>query len=599
MAKASADPWCWFGRVPSLWQQICRPVRTGALTLCLLLTWAARAQQERMAQTPQELAAAIAASGPGDTVVMANGAWTDVVISFFAEGVEGDTITLRAETPGQVVLDGRSRLRIGGRYLKVDGLWFKGGALTSGHVIEFRRSSSRLAHHSRLTNCAVTDYNPPSRATQYKWVSVYGTHNRVDHCHFSGKEHDGATVVVWLRDPPDDGPVRHRLDRNHFGHRPELGKNGGESLRIGTSSRSMQDAVVTVEHNLFEECDGEIEIISNKSGSNTFRHNTFRRSSGVLTLRHGNDASVYGNYFLGEGKSGSGGVRIIGERHRVYNNYFQDLAGTGYRAAVSAVNGVPDSPLNRYFQVRNATIAFNTFVNVREALVMGAGKSSEQSLAPDSVLIANNVVHTGRGPVVRYVDAPLYVQYASNIFHGAPVGLPETDGITSTDPLLEARGALWRPAATSPVIGAAAQLDYVTIDIDGQSRDAAPDIGADEVASGPVIYPPLLRQDVGPPYLDQILQSASPEPGRKLAELESYPHPFRGSATLAFENRRPGHARLVVYDLLGREVARLVDHFVGSGMHYARLDGTGLAPGAYLAVLESDGLRRTRTIIRH
>ena len=69
----------------------------------------------------------------------------------------------------------------------------------------------------------------------------------------------------------------------------------------------MQDALVTVEHNLFEECDGEIEIISNKSGKNTFRHNTFRRSSGTLTLRHGNWAEVYGNYFLGEGRAEAGG----------------------------------------------------------------------------------------------------------------------------------------------------------------------------------------------------------------------------------------------------------------------------------------------------
>ncbi len=552
-----------------------------------------------MAQTPQELAAAINASGPGDTVVMANGTWTDLAIDFFAEGIEGDTITLRAETPGQVILDGRSRLRIGGQYLKVDGLWFRGGALPSGHVIEFRRSSRSLTHHSRLTNCAVTDYNPPSRATQYKWVSVYGTQNRVDHCHFSGKDHDGATVVVWLRDPPDDDPVWHRIDRNHFGHRPELGKNGGESLRIGTSSRSMQDSYVTVEQNLFQECDGEIEIISNKSGHNTFRHNTFRRSSGVLTLRHGNDASVYGNYFLGEGKSGSGGVRIIGERHRVYNNYFQNLQGTGYRAAVSAVNGVPNSPLNRYFQVRDAVIAFNTFVNVREAIVMGAGKSSEQSLAPDSVIIANNVVVTDRGPIVSYQDPPLAVQYLSNVFHGAPVGVPETGGISTTDPQLDAASDLRRPAVSSPVVGAATQLDFVTSDIDGQSRDAAPDIGADEVASGPVLYPPLSPQDVGPPFLDLILQSVSPLPGGYLAELESYPHPFRASTMLRFEVMRPGPARLVVYDLLGREVARLVDGHVGPGVHAVRLAGTGLAPGAYLAVLDSHGPRRSRTIIRH
>ena len=476
----------------------------------LLAPLAAYAQVERVASTPQELSSAIASSGPGDTIIMANGTWTDVVISFYAQGVEGDSITLRAETPGQVILNGNSRLKIGGSYLKVDGLWFDQGALRSGHLIEFRRSSSRLTTHSRLTNCTITSYNPPSYLTEYKWVSIYGAHNRVDHCHFAGKSHDGATLVVWLRDPPNDNPVWHRIDNNYFGHRPELGKNGGETIRIGTSSRSMQDAYVTVEHNLFEECDGEIEIISNKSGNNIFRHNTFLRSSGTLTLRHGNEASVYGNYFLGEGKSGSGGVRIIGERHKVYNNYFQDLRGTGYRSALAVVNGVPNSPLNRYFQVKDAVVAFNTFVDVEETFVIGAGMSSEQSLAPDGLQIANNLVVTRNGPIIEYEDAPLNITYASNVFFGAESGIGQVDGILIADPALYFDQDVWRPSSTSVAVGAATAIDFVTHDIDGQERDGLPDIGADEISLSPVVYRPLTSQDVGPSYLSLVLHSDQP-----------------------------------------------------------------------------------------
>ena len=93
----------------------------------LLLAAAADAQTDRYVTTAAELAAAIAASQPGDTVTMANGTWTDTAISFDADGVEGDSITVRAETPGEVVLTGRSTLSIGGDYLKVDGLRFEGG----------------------------------------------------------------------------------------------------------------------------------------------------------------------------------------------------------------------------------------------------------------------------------------------------------------------------------------------------------------------------------------------------------------------------------------------------------------------------------------
>ena len=528
---------------------------------------------------------------------MANGTWTDAVISFFAEGAEGDSITLRAETAGQVILDGASRLRIGGRYLKVEGLWFDGGALSSGHVIEFRRSSSNLAHHSRLTNCAVTSYNPPSRSTEYKWVSIYGTNNRVDHCHFAGKEHDGATVVVWLRDPPNDGPVRHRIDQNYFGHRPDLGKNGGESLRIGTSSRSMQDSHVTVEHNLFEECDGEIEIISNKSGQNIFRHNTFRRSSGMLTLRHGNEAQVYGNFFFGEGKSGSGGVRIIGERHRVYNNYFQDLEGTGYRAAVSVVNGVPNSPLNRYFQVKRVQIVFNTFVNVREAFVIGAGKSAEQSEPPDSLLIASNLVSTSRGPIIEYEDTPLSVEYVTNIFYGASVGITDSSGFVVIDPELEQSEGLWRPVLSSPAVNTATAFDFASVDIDGQQRDALPDIGADEWSVSPIVYRPLTRQDVGPDFMDIILQDVD----RVLAwtpAVIAYPNPFSSNITFDFTLDQPAPTRLTFYDVWGRVALRAFhgDRMVGA--HSVTLDASELASGAYIAVLEVSGQRQSMVVIR-
>ena len=565
----------------------------------LLAPLAAYAQVERVASTPQELSSAIASSGPGDTIIMANGTWTDVVISFYAQGVEGDSITLRAETPGQVILNGNSRLKIGGSYLKVDGLWFDQGALRSGHLIEFRRSSSRLTTHSRLTNCTITNYNPSSYLTEYKWVSIYGAHNRVDHCHFAGKSHDGATLVVWLRDPPNDSPVWHRIDNNHFGHRPELGKNGGETIRIGTSSRSMQDAYVTVEHNLFEECDGEIEIISNKSGNNVFRHNTFLRSSGTLTLRHGNEASVYGNYFLGGGKSGSGGVRIIGERHKVYNNYFQDLRGTGYRSALAVVNGVPNSPLNRYFQVKDAVVAFNTFVDVEETFVIGAGKSSEQSLAPDGLQVANNLVVTRNGPIIEYEDAPLNITYASNVFFGAESGIGPVDGILIADPALVFDQDVWRPSSTSVAVGSATAIDFVTHDIDGQERDGLPDIGADEISLSPVLYRPLTSQDVGPSYLSLVLHSDQPALPVSTPVVQVYPNPFRSAVTIDFELKIPGFVQLSIYDLLGREVAKLAAGTRNTGNHLTTFDGSGLVPGIYFIVVEVDGLRTKHTLIRH
>ena len=434
---------------------------------------------------------------PGDTLIMTNGEWINQNVIFEGNGVENNPIVLKAETPGSVIMMGTSVLRISGSYLEVDGLYFTEGYATSGSIIEFRNGSSNLANNCRLTNTAIKNYNPPSSSSDYKWISLYGNNNRVDHCFTSGKRHNGTTLVVWL----NGSTSYHKIDSNYFGYRPELGVNGGETIRIGTSDYSQTDSYTLVENNYFERCNGEIEIISNKSGHNTFRYNTFFECEGSLTLRHGKFAEVYNNYFLGNEKSKTGGVRIIDEDHKVYNNYFQDLRGTGYRSAITMMNGVLNSPLNRYFQVKRAEVINNTLVNCDSPFLIGAGADSEKTLPPTDCIIANNVA-TSRYVLIDYDDDPVNMLYEKNIMDGSSLGIEEQDGILEADPELEqSEDLLWRLSATSPAIDSgSSSYSYVLDDFDGQVRDASIDIGADEVSNEPIIRGPLTSEDVGPSW---------------------------------------------------------------------------------------------------
>ena len=556
----------------------------------------ARAQTDRYVTTAAELGSAIGQSQPGDVVTMANGTWTDTPINFDADGAVGDTITLRAETPGGVVLTGTSTLSIGGDFLKVDGLRFENGALPDGvPVVQFRRSSSDLANHSRLTNCTIIDYNPANARTEYKWVSVYGRFNRIDHCYFAGKTNEGALLVVWLQDPPNDAPPEHRIDHNHFGPRPEFGDNGAETIRIGTSARSMQTANVLVERNLFTETNGEIEAISNKSGGNVYRSNTFRRVRATLTLRHGNGCVVEGNFFLGEEVSGTGGVRIIGEDHRVVNNYFLGLRGTGYSAPLSMVQGVPDSPLNRYFQVKRPFVAHNTFVDTDRTFVIGVGASSDQSLPPEDITVVNNAVQTKlNAPVVETDLAPVGTSnWSGNVFYGKPGSFPA--GVTFADPLLgQGDDGLFRPEAGSPLIDAAVAAFAPATDMDGQAR-AVPDVGADEVSSDPRTLGPLAPGDVGPRWrVDTGVGEGGPLTVSRLAR--NFPNPFDSTTVLSFTLDAPAHARVRLYDLAGREVRRVLDRSLAAGAHEVQLDGAGLPTGTYLVVLETENRADYRLI---
>lgn len=330
----------------------------------------------------------------GDTIVMKNGLWTNQTISINATGTQLQPVVLQAETVGNVILNGSSKLAIGGSYIVVSGLYFLNGTLSGSAVVEFR--SNKDATNCTLKNTAIVNYNPALNTVDSKWISIFGKNNTVDRCSFENKTNSGTLLVVWLT---SGVTVNHVITNNYFGFRnsnldangDEL--NGQEIIRIGDSSTSMTTASCTVSGNFFEKCNGEIEVISNKSCGNLFTNNLFLECKGMLTLRHGNNCTVAGNYFFGNGVSESGGVRIIGENHKVYNNYFENLKGTGYRAALCMVRGKENSALNEYFQVKNALVAFNTMVNCAQAFSINYNSSSSLTLPPINSVIAHNHVY--------------------------------------------------------------------------------------------------------------------------------------------------------------------------------------------------------------
>src|SRR5690606_39854215 len=60
------------------------------------------------------------------------------------------------------------------------------------------------------------------------------------------------------------------------------------------------------------------------------------------------------------------------------------------------------------------------------------------------------------------------------------------------------------------------------------------------------------------------------------------PNPFRGTTQIRYTVSASSDVRLAVYDVLGREVAVLVDGRVEAGQHAATFDASGLAAGAYV-----------------
>ncbi|WP_336987079.1 polysaccharide lyase 6 family protein [Altererythrobacter aquiaggeris] len=326
----------------------------------------------------------------GDTITLASGEWRDFEMVISGKGEPDKPITVTSQTRGSVMLTGQSSLRIGGEYIVVSGLVFKNGYSPRGEVISFRQSAQDQASNSRVTDVVIDSFSKPDRYESDYWVAMYGRGNRFDHNHLAGKTNKGVTFAVRL-DSEESRENGHRIDHNYFGPRPVLGSNGGETLRIGTSHYSMFNSNTLVENNVFDRADGEVEIISSKSGGNIFRGNVFLRSRGTLTLRHGDGNLVERNVFLGGGKDYTGGVRIINRDQKVSDNYMEGLRGDGFSSAVAVMNGVPNSPVNRYVEVENARISGNTVVDSTR-ITFGLGADEERSAIPSKTVFSGNLL---------------------------------------------------------------------------------------------------------------------------------------------------------------------------------------------------------------
>ncbi len=437
------------------------------LCLVVLAAWLSAAPalaENHFVRDQDEYAAALRVVEAGDVIILANGEWRDFDLVITGQGRADAPITVISQEAGKVFLTGQSSLRIGGEYILVTGLVFRDGYSPRGEVISFRRNKDDVTSNSRVTEVVIDNFSKPDRYESDYWVGIYGQNNRFDHNNLVGKTNKGVTLAVRL-DSEESRNNGHLIDHNYFGPRPVLGSNGGETLRIGTSRYSMFRSETTVANNIFDRTDGEVEIISSKSGGNTFRGNVFLQSRGTLTLRHGDDAVVERNVFLGGGKDYTGGVRVINRGQTVRDNYMEGLRGEAFSSALAIMNGVPNSPVNRYVEVAGATIDGNTIIDSRR-IGFNVGADEERSASPSDSSFANNLLGGIEGEsFLEVYDDVSGIAFAGNVVTQGGVA-DELGDFTRQGVAMERaeNGLLYPVDPALSHLGAPRDLDPVTLD---------------------------------------------------------------------------------------------------------------------------------------
>lgn len=434
---------------------------------------------------------AVSAAQPGTVIVLANGVWKDVQFIFEGHGTKEKPIVLTAEAKGEVSIEGTSNLKIGGQHLIIKDLYFKKGYTPSNTVIQFKIDDTTIANNCRVTNCVIEAFTQPDRDVSDHWIELWGRNNQLDHNYIAGKSNFGPTVRVFLKGNEHIYNY-HQITENHFGPRPRKGGPHGETLQIGDSYTSMTPSYVKVANNFFERCNGEVEIISSKSNFNEFTENIFFECEGSLVLRHGNYAKIDGNVFIGNDNSEFiGGIRVINTGHWITNNYFYKLKGSAFRSPLAVMNGIPKSPLNRYNQVTDVVVAYNTYIDCKSPWHFSVGANIDQSevLPPSEIrsarpvrtIVANNLIYNKSPenyPIVAYdtVDGVTFKNNYSNATNKSKI---QTEGIHTTDFQLKSSSEyLYIPEKNITDVYSGFDFETIKTDVFGADRSKQNSVGA-------------------------------------------------------------------------------------------------------------------------
>jgi poly(beta-D-mannuronate) lyase len=425
-----------------------------------------------------DLQNAINKAVPGDHIIVSHGVYTttaDILID--RVGTASKPIIIEAQKNGVVEITGSGGFNIAGlgAYIVIKGFRFTHSA-----------SKARMSQGSRFCRWTGNIFETPGTGD---YLTIAGSDHQVDYNTFLNKDSLGKFIAV--KGTGKQIAERLWIHHNYFKKQKNQGnRNGAEALQFGLSGFSLSSSNSIVEHNLFEDCAGENELISVKASRVTLRYNTIRNCRAQFTLRHGNFNQVYGNYFIN-----TPGLRIFGDDHTIHSNHFENC-----NPAINIGNGgaeVADgAPLTSHDRPDRVLIAFNTLVDNQTNITQTARKNG---LGSTYITVAHNIIRGG-DQAASIVGPFANGSWEGNIiFNTKGAGDMPAGSFINIDPkLVKDKTGVYHLQKGSPAINAVSKAyPMIATDMDGQKRVSPFDAGADEVSNNKVGAGILNPSDVG------------------------------------------------------------------------------------------------------
>jgi poly(beta-D-mannuronate) lyase len=365
-------------------------------------------------KTAEEFNKAAVSVLAGDEIVIANGSYSNWSTVINNNGTVGKPIIIRAESSGKAIFSGevhQAVFQITGTYIQVKGLKFEGCQLFKSKGADVVLIQMNAAKYCRITDCTFTKNTVDAQFMPIVVVSGQGEHNRVDHCQFTGNINNQE---VQVRVAANDVSLYTLIDYNVFMDKDSVtwkGNNGGECVQIGQDPILLGNrySYATVRDNRFIHCNGEPEVISNKSSGNRYINNYFENCHGELVMRGGHECLVDSNTFAG----GIGGIRVNGTGHTIINNTLKDLP-IAIRLMYGMAKGKIDTGF--YIAASDCVIKNNHIVHCDTGILIGGSKNADwtgkfdtkrypsrtiQDIAPFNNQLDNNTITDTKTPILQ------------------------------------------------------------------------------------------------------------------------------------------------------------------------------------------------------
>ena len=381
---------------------------------CLLCTFTSVSGKVYKVANQGEFKKAVDVVMAGDEIVIANGNYSGWELTVNTNGLVGKPIIIRAQTSGKVVFSGDVHMpmfQLTGSYTEISGLVFSGCNVFKAKGGNAVLLELKATSYCRVTDCTFTKNTAKTQFTPIVVISGKAEHNRVDHCSFTGNI-DNQELQVKITN--DAIPLYTLIDHNVFKDKDKVTWklfNGGECVQIGQDPVLLgaQYAHSVVRDNRFIHCNGEGEVISNKSSGNNYINNYFEDCHGELVMRGGHDCLMDSNTF----KGGTGGIRVNGTHHTIINNTLIGLP-TGIRLMYGMAKGKTE--VGFYIAASDCLIKNNHITSATTGILIGDSKNADwtgkfdtskypsrtmQDVAPFNNTLVDNTITKTKIPVVH------------------------------------------------------------------------------------------------------------------------------------------------------------------------------------------------------